>query len=295
MYCCVHRNLYFLRGKKRSIRTGFDHWEQYHYSAFRADFLKNKVKGGIYRRAERLLLPSLESSSCNRGEEPYRSVALEWTIHTLWRSLSSDLLRAWERPRSSVVYPLWSCSDVCCCSFELPFFFYRLLIETFNHICNFLLGPWSLDLYTGIEPKGNIQTDLELKIKNYLFGDMTDQLGRDEKMNKNHHSITSVESKWRRYGCALALLLSALSVVLCGVNWSQQAAMARRLSSVEQQLAELTSGSSQVHSRTIRQVASSSAPAECQCPPGKNWSFPFFSNPSYILSHTFFFWYNLWL
>ncbi|KAI9561664.1 hypothetical protein GHT06_012624 [Daphnia sinensis] len=98
---------------------------------------------------------------------------------------------------------------------------------------------------------------------------------------------------WRRY-CALALVLSALSVLLCAVTWSQNASTHRRLLLVEQRLknsltiddlqldaklqalldsklmllpasADAGSGSSQARSRIARQAAST--PAECLCPP----------------------------
>lgn len=111
---------------------------------------------------------------------------------------------------------------------------------------------------------------------------------------------------WRRY-CALALVLSTLSVLLCAVTWSQNVSAHRRLLLVEEQLkASLTiddpqldakiqvllenklmlfstnadpagSGSSQPRSRTIRQVSSATTtPAECLCPPGN-------SSPSLLL------------
>lgn len=113
---------------------------------------------------------------------------------------------------------------------------------------------------------------------------------------------------WRRY-CALALVLSALSVLLCAVTWSQNASAHRRLLLVEQRLktsltiddpqldaklqalldsklmllpasADAGSGSSQARSRIARQVAST--PAECLCPPGNS------SSPSLSL-------YYLWI
>lgn len=101
---------------------------------------------------------------------------------------------------------------------------------------------------------------------------------------------------WRRY-CALALVLSTLSVLLCAVTWSENASVHRRLLAVEERLknslalddpqfdtkmgtlldnkmmlfatnADLA-GSSQARSRSIRQVTSATAaPAECLCPPG---------------------------
>lgn len=120
---------------------------------------------------------------------------------------------------------------------------------------------------------------------------------------------------WRRY-CALALVLSTLSVLLCAVTWSQNASAHRRLLLVEERLkasitiddpqldaklaalldnklmlfstsADAGSGSSQARSRTIRQVASATAaPIECLCPPG-NYS------PSFILNLCTFFLFSL--
>lgn len=114
---------------------------------------------------------------------------------------------------------------------------------------------------------------------------------------------------WRRY-CALALVLSTLSVLLCAVTWSENASAHRRLLLVEERLkASLTiddpqldakiqalldrklvlfptssvdagsGGSSQARSRTIRQVSSATvAPSDCLCPPGNSSpsSLPFF-------------------
>ena len=114
---------------------------------------------------------------------------------------------------------------------------------------------------------------------------------------------------WRRY-CALALVLSTLSVLLCAVTWSENASAHRRLLLVEERLkASLTiddpqldakiqalldrklvlfptssvdagsGGSSPARSRTIRQVSSPTvAPSDCLCPPGNSSpsSLPFF-------------------
>lgn len=117
--------------------------------------------------------------------------------------------------------------------------------------------------------------------------------------NKNH-------LVWRRY-CTLALVLSALSVLLCAVIWSQNASAHRRLLLVEQRLktsltiddpqldAKLQAlldsklvhlptsadvGSSPARNRITRQVGS--APADCLCPPGNS------SPPSSLMDSHFF-------
>lgn len=151
-----------------------------------------------------------------------------------------------------------------------------------------------------------------------------DQLGRSEKKSSSSllasdcscrvghsSSLPETDNKscdglvWRRY-CALALVLSTLSVLLCAVTWSQNVSAHRRLLLVEEQLkASLTvddpqldakiqvllenklmlfstnsndpAGSGQTRSRTIRQVSSATTtPAECLCPPGN-------SSPSLLL------------
>ena len=107
-------------------------------------------------------------------------------------------------------------------------------------------------------------------------------------------SDAAPDRMWRR-GCALALLLSALSLVLCTLTWLENSSMQRRLLLVESQLAaqaddgrlqqriesllqqqqlESSSSSSSTssssplpHVRTARQV--SSGAGECVCPPGK--------------------------
>ena len=119
---------------------------------------------------------------------------------------------------------------------------------------------------------------------------MTDHLGRPvEKASPpaSSEGKGAATVTWRRC-CGLALGLSVLSVLLCAVNWSQNAATLRRLELAEQRLAAfdammetMQTSSSQARSRTIRQVASSSAAtsAECQCPPGKTIFFSFTFGP----------------